>query len=242
MSKAEEIYRKDDVTARLKLSYGRFRAIYPIIRAADGRIAEGRHRHKVNKKWPSVTRKDLKTEKDIILFRIHAHECRRRISFEERQEEIQKLAGILLKEGVKKERVCAEIAKITPFSDRYIEYLIGPEWKMKTVPKRKSRNGSTSDSTHLDSILHASVGDASEPPTPLAPPTPVVVGQVPEFMETEFLDACDITILAVAPKDLKAGEQFTLGHADLKDVTLRIADAKLLVSRLQVELQRLTGG
>jgi len=58
-------------------------------------------------------------------------------------------------------------------------------------------------------------------------------------LDSAFLDACDIEILAVAPKDLKAGEQFTLGHADLKDVKLTVKNPRRLAECLTIELSKL---
>jgi len=159
--------------------------IYPVVvKKGTLEIVDGKHRKQVDPAWPEkeVEFPDKKSE---ILFRMHAN-YRRKISRKERRAEMLLLASILEEEGMPREKIASELAKITPFSLRYIEKLL-PK-KYKAVKKRPRRTGKRK-SVHVSELdvelvrhpetvapSEASAVEAAAPveapavPTP--PPTP----------------------------------------------------------------------
>jgi len=126
-----------EVVNGLRKSFKVLRAVYPIVKSKrTGEIIDGFHRYEAS---PITYDKycvqlDM-DEKQEVLYRIHLN-FRRNVSKEERKQQLTKLAEILEKEGVKREEMVSEIAKITPFKERWVRELLPDKYKMvERAPK-----------------------------------------------------------------------------------------------------------
>jgi len=113
--------------------------LQPIVRnKKNNRTLIGKHRELADPNWPStdVYIEDPVTEELVILI----GNVQRKPPREETQHHLLRLAQLLEAKGFKKERICAEIAKLPgmPYGQRYVEELFEdyPEYKMKTIPEK----------------------------------------------------------------------------------------------------------
>jgi len=126
-----------EVVEGLRKSFKVLRPVYPIVRSKrTGEIIDGFHRYEAS---PTTYKKycvelDM-DEKQEILYRLHLN-YRRKVSKKERQQQLVKLAEILEKEGVTREEMVSELAKITPFTERWVRELLPEKYKMvERAPK-----------------------------------------------------------------------------------------------------------
>lgn len=120
-----------EVIAGLRKSFKVLRPVYPIVKSKrTGKIIDGLHRYEASpityEKYSVELDMD---EKEEILYRLHLN-YRRKVTKNERRGQLIKLAEILKKEGVTREEMVSELAKITPFTPRYVRELLPDEYKM----------------------------------------------------------------------------------------------------------------
>jgi len=126
-----------EVVDGLRKSFKVLRPVYPIVKSKrTGRIVDGLHRYEAS---PATYARycvevDM-DEKEEILYRLHLN-YRRAVSKKERQQQLVKLAEILEREGVGRREMVSELARITPFTDRYVRQLLPDKYKMvERAPK-----------------------------------------------------------------------------------------------------------
>lgn len=101
--------------------------LYPVLENQNGKILDGSHRIESN---PKHHRKTIQTKNrtEEILIRLHAHH-RRQIPQEETKAMLLELATELEASRIECRTISAEIAKLTPYSDRYIQMLLPEKYK-----------------------------------------------------------------------------------------------------------------
>lgn len=120
-----------EVVSGLRKSFKVLRAVYPIVKSKrTGEIIDGLHRYEASPITYDKYCVELDMgEKEEILYRLHLN-YRRKVTKKEREEQLIKLAEILEKEGVTREEMVSELAKITPFKERWIRELLPEKYKM----------------------------------------------------------------------------------------------------------------
>lgn len=101
--------------------------LYPVIVNQTGKVLDGNHRVEENPSWHKKV-VETKSRAEEILVRIHAHH-RRRVSQEETKAMLLELAAGLEASGTECRTISAEITKLTPYSDRYIQMLLPEKYK-----------------------------------------------------------------------------------------------------------------
>ena len=127
-----------EIVAGLSKSFKVLRPVYPIVKAEDGEILDGYHRREaapITYEKYCVTLKGVKSKKDKLLYRMHLN-YRRKVTKAERRKQLTRLAEILEKEGISRRDMVTELAKITPFRERWIRELLPEKFKMvERAPK-----------------------------------------------------------------------------------------------------------
>ncbi|MEM1553168.1 MAG: hypothetical protein QXH03_10960 [Candidatus Bathyarchaeia archaeon] len=117
--------------------------LYPIIVDKTGVILVGKHRAQAG--WTSKKEIDLKdiaralnlpeTEDGLtlasLILTLHSN-IQRRPTKKETRETLTEMAKIMERMGVPKEKICSELSKLLPYSDRYIRELLPEEYKMES--------------------------------------------------------------------------------------------------------------
>lgn len=131
-----------EIVEQLKNSRRALGEFYPILIDYDGEILAGNHRSKAG--WKKVQRIDsrevarkLNVSVDLakLLIKMHTN-VQRRVRMEETQLLLLKCAEELEKMGVPKERICAKLAELTPYSQFYISHLL-PRAPIKCLQSQK---------------------------------------------------------------------------------------------------------
>jgi len=142
-----------EVVAGLSKSFKVLRPVYPIVKAEDGEIIDGFHRREaapITYERYCVTLKGVKSEKEKLLYRMHLN-YRRKVTKEERKKQLTRLAEILEKEGVTREEMVSELAKITPFQERWIRELLPDKYKMvERAPKKEATKKEAASMPHIE--------------------------------------------------------------------------------------------
>ena len=102
--------------------------LVPIVKDQNGNILSGRHRKYADANWPEVqvqVKDQLHRELLILQYNVQ-----RKVSREETGQRLLRIAKILEVKGVEKERICAEITKLTGFSREYVRQLLPEEYRM----------------------------------------------------------------------------------------------------------------
>jgi rubrerythrin len=114
--------------------------LYPVLKRKDtGEIIDGFTRKRADPTW-TEKEVEIRNEKEAILYRLYAN-YRRRVSSKETKVQIITLAETLEKEGVPRELILTKIAELTPYSERWIRYLLPAKYKAvektkKTMPRK----------------------------------------------------------------------------------------------------------
>lgn len=117
----------------LRLSSKKIGKLYPVLLDRDGNIIDGQHRLAADANWPSMRLSHIGSEKERLLARLISNVCRRTVSAEEKQQALEDLGRVYLKEGEKPGRLAYRIAEDTGMTYR---------WVMKYLPEQmKSRPG-----------------------------------------------------------------------------------------------------
>ena len=118
---------KDAVDA-LKKSRTLVGPLVPIVKDQNGNILSGRHRKYADANWPEIQMevKD-QLQKELLILHFNAQ---RKVSREETEQMLLRIAKILETKGVEKKRICAEVTKLTPFSREYVRQLLPEEYRM----------------------------------------------------------------------------------------------------------------
>jgi len=120
-----------EVVVGLEKSFKILRPVYPIVKAEDGEILDGDHRKEaapITYEKYCVVLKGVTSEKDKLLYKLHLN-YRREVPKKEREKHLTRLAEILEGEGVPRQEMVSALAKITPFTDRYIRELLPEKYK-----------------------------------------------------------------------------------------------------------------
>lgn len=120
-----------EVVVGLEKSFKTLRPVYPIVKAEDGEILDGYHRKEaapITYEKYCVVLKGVTSEKDKLLYKLHLN-YRREVPKKEREKHLTRLAEILEGEGVPRQEMVSALAKITPFTDRYIRELLPEKYK-----------------------------------------------------------------------------------------------------------------
>ena len=112
---------------QLRKSVKRFGYFYPIIVNKEGDIIDGLHRKEADSNWPQKV-VDAPTAFEKVLARLHAH-YRRKVPQEETAKLFLVIAEELEDRGIPQDKICAEMAKLLPYRDRYIRELLPDEYK-----------------------------------------------------------------------------------------------------------------
>lgn len=104
-------------------------ALVPIMKDQYGNIISGRHRKQVDPNWPETT-VEVKDELDRELKIIH-YNVQRKPSRKETQKRLLRIAKILKAQCIAKENITAEVAKLVPYSDRYVRELLPDDYKQE---------------------------------------------------------------------------------------------------------------
>lgn len=120
---------------RLEDSRNGIGPLYPVLLDPHGNIIDGRHRRKVDPKWPGIIVDWVKSREDLLAARIAANVCRRTVPKEERKRELEELATIMLNRGVPKGKIVDEIAKKTGLSRSYVRQMLPRRFKLSTKAK-----------------------------------------------------------------------------------------------------------
>jgi len=115
----------------LKESKRSIRELYPVLRDAHGNVIDGFHRLEIDPAWHDEILYWIKTPTQLWLARIIANTHRRKVSREERAQQILELAKSLVEnDKVPKEEIVSTIAELTTFTERYVRELLPDEYKM----------------------------------------------------------------------------------------------------------------
>lgn len=152
MSKEEEEYELEESVKKI----GR---LYPILKSADGEILDGLHRRKADPEWEEKVL-SLSDPISKLIVKIIANTQRRTISKKERKEQLNELAELLLKKGVKPGEITKEISKLG-FSLRYVQKLLDSKYKGDTgeprTPPRRRRHVSSAR-WYVEKYFHCPCG------------------------------------------------------------------------------------
>lgn len=116
-----------EIVEQLRKSSKIIKPLTPVIVNQDAKLLSGKHRRLADPKWPTTV-VETKDRKEELLITIHSN-VQRRVRREETQAHTLELARMLESQGVKKPDISSELAKILPFSDRYIRELLPDEYK-----------------------------------------------------------------------------------------------------------------
>jgi len=156
--KLAEIEKEANFEDILKKSREIVGPIYPVV--VDKRtleIVDGKHRKKADPEWPEI-KVEFKSEKEKLLYRIHANLMRRKVSRKERAAQLLELALYLEEEGVPKEKIAQEIVKLVPeLSPGYIMNLLPAKYKSEKRRKAgakgaKARKKKTSATVNVPGL------------------------------------------------------------------------------------------
>jgi len=132
--------------------------LYPVLEDSYGNVIDGQHRLEADEDWPRIRLESVKTEKDKIIVRLIGNACRRTVPAQEKTDMLDKLASILLKEGLKPGEIAEKIAEDTGMSYRWVvKYL--PE-KYKDPAQSRRRSHESLDAHHATGLL----AEVLEPP------------------------------------------------------------------------------
>ena len=139
-----------EIVEGLKKSRGVLGELYPIIKDESGVILSGKHRDAAG--WTAVSLIDTKAiakklgldagdPADIAIAQalvvIHSN-WQRKVSLEETKKNLVVLAQVLEAKGTPKERVCARVSELVPYSERWVRELLPDEFKMPTKSDQKA--------------------------------------------------------------------------------------------------------
>ena len=144
--KAEQTEIDQEIVEQLRKSSKIVNPLTPVIINQNEKLLSGRHRRLADPNWPTTV-VETKDRKEELLITIHSN-IQRRVPREETQTQVLELARILESDGVKRLDISSELAKILPFSDRYIRRLLPDEYKhvemrrefAELVPQEKSED------------------------------------------------------------------------------------------------------
>lgn len=116
----------------LEKSYRKYGPLYPILVDRDGNVIDGFHRLKIDKNWPKFQLEwaDTPLKKEIAALISNVY--RRDIHSAEITNRLNRIAEILLKEGVPKGKICEKIADLTGASLSWVRKYIGQEYKSES--------------------------------------------------------------------------------------------------------------
>jgi hypothetical protein len=110
--------------------------LYPILIDNNGEIIDGEHRFQANRNWRKVKLTHIKTEQDRLIVRIVANNVRRSVPAAEKNELLNQLGEIMLKEGVEPGQIAAAISEKTGMSYRWVAKYLASEFKDKIQSTR----------------------------------------------------------------------------------------------------------
>jgi len=133
---------------------------YALKEKGTDRILVGRHRKFADPNWKEI---EIEVKNDLHREMIIIHgQVQRGMNDEEAKMRITRIAEILERQGVPKQKICKYIAEkqLTPWSDRYIRQIIPKEYKMLTKARQKSaellpQTPSPTDLQHPEKIKRA---------------------------------------------------------------------------------------
>ena len=117
-----------EIVEFLRKSKDQMGYLLPVIQDQQGNIISGLHRKHADPSWPE-SKIEVKDDLHRILLMIH-YNVQRAVPAEETSFRINQLAKILESSGVPPDRVCAEICKLVPYSDRWVRDLLPNKFKM----------------------------------------------------------------------------------------------------------------
>jgi len=101
----------------------------PCIRDQNGNLRAGKHRKLADPNWPEEV-KHIKDELDGLLINLHDN-VQRTIPQEETKEIHLQIAQLLETKGVPIGKICAEVCKLSPYTDRYVRELLPQKYKQE---------------------------------------------------------------------------------------------------------------
>ena len=116
-----------EILEQLKRSKQQQGYLQKVVKDQEGNPISGRHRLKVDPKWPSEIVK-VKDELDRELKIIHFN-VQRRVPIEETKTRLLRIAQILESHGVPKSDICPNITKLVPYSERHVRRLLPDDYK-----------------------------------------------------------------------------------------------------------------
>jgi len=126
---------ENEIIEGLRKSKAVIGELYPVLKRKDtGEIIDGSMRKRADPTWIEKE-VEIKSEKEAILYRLYAN-YRRRVSAKETKVQIIALAEALEREGVPREQIAQKLAELTPYSERWIRYLLPAKYKVVEKTKK----------------------------------------------------------------------------------------------------------
>jgi len=165
-----------EVVELLKRSVKQQGQLLPVIKDQYGNILSGRHRKAADPNWRETTvvvADELDRELKIVHFNVQ-----RRPSKEETAARLLRIAELLEERGVPSENVCSEMAKLVPYSERYIQQLLPEKYKREYKKRTISQLNLKSEDKELVPLSSKTsdtsvVVERGSPPKPQTAEQPV---------------------------------------------------------------------
>ena len=125
---SEEEFKPSELSKSAKL----IGHLYPVLRSPDGEIVDGYHRKQADPSWPETVVDFVKTDYEKALVRLWAN-YRRKVPAKEVQQLLTTMAKQLRKMGYPPGEIVKKLAEVTPYSVRWIQQLLPPEYKRAYV-------------------------------------------------------------------------------------------------------------
>jgi hypothetical protein len=127
---------REEFLEALRRSREQLGELEPVLLTPEGRIIDGRHRLEAYPGW----RKEVAdvTPKQAVIERIH-RTLKSRVTRKERKAQILELALYLEDEGVGSDDMVGELAKLVPFSEKYIRKLLPKKYKREYLAPTKPK-------------------------------------------------------------------------------------------------------
>jgi hypothetical protein len=94
--------------------------LYPVLLDKHGIVIDGKHRLKADPSWFKVKVQDVGSEEERLLARLVSNVCRRNVSAQEKNEMIDELGRVYLKQGVQRSKLVKKLVEKTGMSYRWI--------------------------------------------------------------------------------------------------------------------------
>lgn len=127
--------------------------LYPIILSKNGEVVDGLHRREAVKGWKTVTNKTIDTKEKLLMARMIANKCRRRVTKEETAEWVNELGAIALNEHkIELGKISSWIGDMTGYKEDTIRGYLDSQFKNmeQVAPKTETEGSNPADSNSIE--------------------------------------------------------------------------------------------